>query len=305
MTLTHPIAMCRNQLTAERWKARFTSIVTFHRRKSLADFGKQIRLRRILRHDRGTLVVAFDHALVLGPIPGTIDPARQIRRFVEAKADAILLNLTSIRYFAESVSSDHMPGLIARLDWTTAFNESAKVGANGFQTCLVAHPEDALRSGADAVITFLFVGGGGDPDFEKKEVERVGSLARECERAGIPLIVESLARGNQVENPRDSRWLMLHTRMAAELGADIIKTENAGDVPTMREVVRACPVPILVLGGSRTSTDEEVLNVVRSIVQSGAAGVFFGRNIFQADNMPELLQRVRSILGDQTPPQGK
>jgi DhnA family fructose-bisphosphate aldolase class Ia len=89
--------MCRDQLTVERWKSRFTSIVTFHRRKSLADFGKQIRLRRILRHDRGTLVVAFDHALVLGPIPGTIDPARQIRRFVEAKADAILLNLSSIR----------------------------------------------------------------------------------------------------------------------------------------------------------------------------------------------------------------
>jgi DhnA family fructose-bisphosphate aldolase class Ia len=272
----------------------------------LADFGKQIRLRRILRHDRGTLVVAFDHALVLGPIPGTIDPARQIRRFVEAKADAILLNLSSVHYFAESVSSsDHAPGLIVRLDWTTAFNEPTKLGPNAFQTCLVAHPEDALRSGADAVITFFFVGGGGDAEFERREVERVGSLASECERAGIPLIVESLARGSQVQNPRDSKWLRLHTRMAAELGADVIKTENAGDLPTMREVVSACPVPILVLGGSRTSTDEEVLNVVRSIVQSGAAGVFFGRNIFQADNMPELLQRVRSILGEQAPPQGQ
>lgn len=257
--------------------------------------GKQIRLRRILKHNRGTLVVAFDHPLVLGPIPGTLDPARQIQRFVEATADAILMNLGSIRYFAEAVQTRDVPGLIARLDWTTGFNEAAKVSPNGFQTCLVAHPEEALKAGADAVITFLFMGSG-DAEFEKKEIQRVGELARECERCGIPLIVESLARGAQVENPRDPKWLMLHTRVAAELGADVIKTENAADVATMRKVVAACPIPILVLGGTRTSSDEEVVSVVRSIMQSGAAGVFFGRNIFQADNMPQLLQRVRSEL---------
>jgi len=261
----------------------------------LPDFGKTIRLRRILRQDRGTLVIAFDHPLVLGPIPGTLDPARQIQRFVDAKADAILLNLGAIRYFAEAVTPGEAPGLIARLDWTTAFSDSAKHVPDGFQTCLVAHPEDALRAGADAVITFLFVGSG-DADFEKKEVERVGALARDCERAGIPLFVESLARGASVENPRDPKWLMLHTRMAAELGADVIKTESAEDVDTMRKVVSACPVPILVLGGTRSGSDQEVLAAVHAIVQSGAAGVFFGRNIFQADDMPKLLERVRAEL---------
>jgi len=266
----------------------------------LGNFGKQIRLHRILQPDRGTLVVAFDHPLVLGPIPGTIDPARQIRRFVEAKADAILTNLGSFRYFAEAIRSGCGPGLIARLDWTTGFNESAMTSLNGFQTCLVAHPEDALRAGADAVISFLFMGSG-DAAFERKEIQRVGELARECERCGIPLVVESLARGAQVQNPRDPKWLMLHSRVAAELGADIIKTEMAEDVETMRKVVSACPIPILVLGGTRTSSDEEVVSVVRGIVQSGASGVFFGRNIFQADDMPGLLQRVRSELAKVLP----
>lgn len=267
----------------------------------MGNFGKQIRLRRILQPDRGTLVIAFDHPLVLGPIPGTLDPGRQIQRFVDAKADAILLNLGSLRYFAEAVQSASAPGLIARLDWTTAFNESAKTSANGFQTCLVAHPEDALRAGADAVISFLFMGSG-DAEFEKKEIQRVGELARECESCGIPLIVESLARGPQVENPRDPKWLMLHTRVAAELGANIIKTEAADDIETMRKVVGACPIPILVLGGTRSNSDEEVVSVVRSIVQSGAAGVFFGRNIFQADDMAGLLQRVRSELASKVLP---
>jgi DhnA family fructose-bisphosphate aldolase class Ia len=269
----------------------------------LGDFGKRIRLNRLLRHDRRTLVVAFDHAMILGPIAGTLDPAKQIKRLVEAKADAVLLNLGNIRHFAEALSSGHVPGLIVRLDWTTAFNESAAGSPNGLQTCLVAHPEDALRSGADAVITFLFVGSG-DGGFEKKEVQRVGSLARECERVGIPLIVESLARGAQVQNPREAKWLMLHTRMAAELGADVIKTEHAEDIDTMRKVVSACPVPILVLGGSRAGTDEEVVSTVHTIVQSGAAGVFFGRNIFQSDNIPELVRRIHAALADKTSVQG-
>lgn len=261
----------------------------------MSDYGKRIRLKRILRYHRGTLVVAFDHALILGPIPGTLDPQEKIAQFVKAEADAILLNLGAMKYFADAVSAGHMPGLITRLDWTTAFHDSARVTPNGFQTCLVAHPEDALRAGADAVISFLFVGSG-DADFEKKEIQRVGKLARECERVGIPLVVESLARGAQVDNPRDSKWLMLHTRVAAELGADVVKTENAEDPETMRAVVSACPIPILVLGGGRTGSDDEVLSNVRVIMQSGAAGVFFGRNIFQADDMPKLLQRVRSEL---------
>ena len=225
-------------------------------------------------------------------------------RFVEAQADAVLLNLGNFRYFAEAVSHRHAPGLIARLDWTTAFNDAAKTIPHGFQTCLVAHPEDALHAGADAVITFLVVGSG-DAEFEKKEVERVGSLARECERIGLPLVVESLARGTRVENPREPKWLMLHTRMAAELGADIIKTENATDVETLRSVTSACPIPILVLGGSRTGSDEEVMNTVRGIVEAGAAGVFFGRNIFQADNMPDLLHRVRTLLAGKVSTQGR
>lgn len=261
----------------------------------MGDFGKRIRMRRILQHDRGTLVIAFDHPLILGPIPGTLDPAKQVQKFMDAEADAVLLNLGAIRYFAGAAPSKRSPGLIVRLDWTTAFHDAARLSPAGYQTCLVAHPEDALRDGADAVITFLFMGSG-DADFEKKEIQRVGELARACERCGMPLIVESLARGAQVENPRDPQWLKLHTRIAAELGADVIKTESAESSARMQEVVSACPIPVLVLGGSRTTSDEDVVSSVRVIMQSGAAGVFFGRNIFQAEDMPLLLQRVRSEL---------
>ncbi len=270
----------------------------------MGDLGKAIRLRRLLRPDGGTLVIAFDHALILGPIPGTADPGNQIRKFVEAMPDGVLLNLGNFHYFADlAPSAPSLPALIARLDWTTAFNDEAKTIPRGFQTCLVARPEEALRVGADAVISFLIMGSG-NADFERKEIARVGSLARECEAIGIPLVVESLARGASVQNSRDLKWLKLHTRVAAELGADVIKTENAIDSGSLKEMISACPVPIFVLGGSRGGSDDEVVSTVRGIVDAGAAGVFFGRNIFQADDMPALLRRVRSVLAAKASVQG-
>jgi len=260
----------------------------------LANYGKPIRLHRVLGAGP-TIVVAFDHPLVHGPIPGTGDPAAQIQSFIEANVDSILVNFGAIQHFAKATFKNAHPGLIARLDWTTALGSATGIPATDFKSCLVAHPEDALRQGADAVITFLIVGSG-NAEFEKSEIRRVGAVARECERVGIPLVVESLARGPQVENPSDPNWLKLHSRIAAELGADVIKTEYSGDPASMRTVVEACPIPILVLGGSRTGSDADVLKVVNAIAQSGAAGVFFGRNVFQAEDMPALLQKVHATL---------
>jgi DhnA family fructose-bisphosphate aldolase class Ia len=145
------------------------------------------------------------------------------------------------------------------------------------------------------VIVFLVVGSG-DADFDRSEIQRVARVSRECEQLGLPLIVESLARGAAVHNPQDPEWLLLHTRIAAELGADAIKTEYTGDPETMHRVIDSCPIPVLVLGGSRSGTDHEVLNVVRSIMRAGAAGVFFGRNIFQAKNIPGLMERIHLVL---------
>jgi len=246
---------------------------------------------------RGSLVVAFDHPLVLGPIPGTTKPAEQIARFVEGRADAILLNIGSFRYVAEALNDGYnVPALIARLDWTTALGMAPNNPATESRSCLVANPEEAARVGADAVITFLVVGSG-DADFEREEIRRVALTARKCEQLGLPLIVESLARGKNLRAPNDPAWLKLHTRMAAELGADVIKTEFTSNTDTMREVVEGCPIPILVLGGTRTGSDEDILKVTRQIVRSGAAGVFFGRNVFQATNIPALMQRLHAVVG--------
>ncbi|MGA9979526.1 MAG: hypothetical protein WBQ08_12955 [Candidatus Sulfotelmatobacter sp.] len=243
--------------------------------------------------------MAFDHALVLGPIPGTEDPLGKIRQFAQAKVDALLLNLGLIRQFANSTILGSIPPLIARLDWTTVWSAIGQNGNGALYSSLLAHPEEALHHGADAVLTYLVVGTG-DAEFEMKEITRNAEIARECERVGIPLIVESLARGKDVQNPGDPKWLNLHTRMAAELGADMVKTDYSGDVASMRSVVEKCPIPILALGGSRHASDKHALDVVRGVAAAGAAGVFFGRNVFQADNMSTFLEQARAAL-DATP----
>jgi DhnA family fructose-bisphosphate aldolase class Ia len=270
--------------------------LTVYRGPRLSDSGRIIRLNRILRGDRHkALVVAFDHALVLGPIPGTEDPVSQIQRFAVGGADAILLNLGLMQDCIASLASAPLPGIIARIDWTTGWCASGNSDDGELRGCLLARPADALRQGADAVLTYLVVGTG-DTDFEAKEIERNAEVARECERIGMPLIVETLARGKQVSNPRDSKWLSLHTRMAVELGASMVKTDYAGDPESMRRIVDGCPVPILVLGGSRYASDEQALDVIRGAMAGGAAGVLFGRNVFQADDIVSFLHKVRAAL---------
>ena len=266
----------------------------------MSDCGKKIRLNRVLGGAKHrALVVAFDHALVLGPIPGTEDPLGKIRQFAQAKVDALLLNLGLIRQFSNSTTPGPIPALIARLDWTTVWSAVGQNGSGALHSAILARPEEALRHGADAVLTYLVVGTG-DAEFEMKEITRNAEVARECERIGIPLIVESLARGKDVQNPGDPKWLNLHTRMAIELGADAVKTDYSGNTASMRSVVEECTIPILVLGGSRHATDKHALHVVRDVAAAGAAGVFFGRNVFQADNIGAFLQQARAALDGET-----
>jgi DhnA family fructose-bisphosphate aldolase class Ia len=261
-------------------------------RKKVSDFGKNIRLSRIFKApDRKSLVVAFDHGLVRGPIAGTIDPAGQFAKFVKAGADAIMMHFGMLRQ-AQVLLQYPAPSLILRLDWSSVW--ASLISKGKLHTELLGRPEQALRNGADAVITFLFVGTG-DLEFEARQIGQNAEVARECERIGLPLMIETLARGDATSNRTSAEWIKLHTRMAAEIGADVVKTEYTGDVTSMREVVSICPIPILVLGGERQS-DSVATQIISGIVDSGAAGVFFGRNVFQSDDVVDFLKHTRALL---------
>jgi DhnA family fructose-bisphosphate aldolase class Ia len=260
----------------------------------VSDLGKRIRLRRLLKGDNHkALIVAFDHAQYIGPIPGTEDPAGQVRRFAEAQVDGVLMTMGGVKHCTESFHSENAPSLIIRLDWSNIW----RVGPERPETCQVASVENALALGADAVMTYMFMGTG-DADFEGAEIARNAAVARECERLGMPHIMEPLARGKEVKDPTDPDWVRLHTRIASELGADLIKTDYTGDPVTMRSVIDVCPTPILALGGAKTTSDAATLEVIRGIARSGAKGLVFGRNVFQAENMVEFIRRAKALLAE-------
>lgn len=263
----------------------------------MSDWGKKLRLNRILgRHTRKPLVVAFDHGLPLGPIPGTLNPAAQVEAFADAGVDGVLLTPGMARLCAQSLLHPNAPSLIMRLDWSslwTSFGDAGKLRSE-----MLATPEQALISGADGVLTYLLIGTG-DVEFEAREIARNSELARECERLGMPLIIESLARGKATPDPTAPETLMLHTRIAAELGADLIKTESTDDPRSMAEVVKACPLPVMILGGARQRNDDDALEQLRGIVKAGAAGAFIGRNVFQAPDVRDFLDQACAVLGEE------
>jgi DhnA family fructose-bisphosphate aldolase class Ia len=138
-----------------------------------------------------------------------------------------------------------------------------------------------------------------DPDIETREIEKNALVARACETAGIPFIIEPMARGLLAGDRRyDAELIRMHVRNAAELGADAIKTDYSGQKETFESVVEGCPVPILIAGGPKTKTLEDGLKMVEGAMQAGATGVLFGRNIFQADDPVNMLRAIRAIIHD-------
>lgn len=264
-----------------------------------ADCGKKIRLGRILDpHTQKSVAVAFDHGFSSGPMPGNVKPRQTMAKLVEGGADAVLVAPGVARLCADFFVGKSAPALILRLDWTNMFRPGERLGYEEGRTRLIATVEDAVRFGADAVLTFMFVGYE-DPDVEAREIEKNALVARACEAAGIPFIIEPMARG-LLAGPRryDAELIRMHVRNAAELGADAIKTDYSGAKETFESVVEGCPVPILIAGGPKTETLEAGLKMVEGAMQAGAAGVLFGRNVFQAEDPVNMLRAIRAIVHD-------
>lgn len=264
-----------------------------------ADCGKKIRLGRILDpRTQKSVAVAFDHGLSSGPISGIVKPRETMARLVEGGADAILVSPGVARLCADFFVGKSAPALILRLDWTNMFRPGEKLGYKEGRTSLIGAVEDAVRFGADAVLTFMFVGYE-DPDVEAREIEKNALVARACEAAGIPHIIEPMARG-LLAGPRryDAELIRMHVRNAAELGADAIKTDYSGAKETFKSVVEGCPVPILIAGGPKAETIEASLEMVEGAMQAGAAGVLFGRNVFQAEDPASMVKAIRAIVHD-------
>ena len=266
-----------------------------------ARVGKEIRLGRILRPDtKRSVTVAFSHGVLLGPGKGylTYEQMAQMMKIFQ-DADAVMLSPGMLNQLSEFYVGRDRPGLIIQADWQNVGRaRRGEFPCEGLSVPMMT-ADEAVASGADAIMTYLWMGGD-DPALEAEEVARNSAFCRACEAVGLPVMIESRGLGKEYGedgNP-DLELLKFHTRVAAELGADFIKTKYSGTVDTFKEVTSQCPVPILVAGGSRLSTVKDALQLVDDVIAGGGAGVVFGRNIFQFDDpaamLKGILERVHS-----------
>jgi DhnA family fructose-bisphosphate aldolase class Ia len=127
-------------------------------------------------------------------------------------------------------------------------------------------------------------------------MDAITSMANAAHNAGLPMIVESVLWGNRVIEQKDPERLAFGARVAFELGADIVKTEYSGDASSMRDIVNSCPVPVMVLGGSRTNDFDGLLENTRDAIGVGAKGVIYGRNVWQNDDPIGVSRQLREII---------
>jgi DhnA family fructose-bisphosphate aldolase class Ia len=216
----------------------------------------------------------------------------------EAGVDGVILSPGAARRLGPAMARRRGPALILRLDQTTMWREGTPLAYRDGATRLIASVEDAVTLGADAVITYLFVGHN-DPALETRAFEDNAAVNRAARAMGMPHIIETMAaRGALAGNPFAREPVALHTRIGAELGADVIKTDWPGSAAGLRDITADVPVPVLLAGGPRQESDRGTLGLVAEIMAAGAAGILFGRAIFQARDPLAMMQACRAIIHD-------
>jgi len=234
------------------------------------------------RNTGKTIIVPMDHGVSQGPIPGLIDLGRTIDLIAEGGANAVVghmgLALHGHRRHGRDV------GLILHLSASTA------VGPDPNEKVLVNTVPNALRMGADGVSMHINVGA----DSEAQMLADLGRIAIECMDWGMPLLAMMYPRGKKIANEHDAGHVKLAARVAAELGADIVKTVYTGDPDTFKEVTAGCPVPVVVAGGSKTD-ESATLELIEGAMEGGAAGISIGRNAFQHPS-PDRFVRAAALI---------
>jgi len=247
--------------------------------------GKKIRLERIIDRNSGrTVIVPMDHGMTMGPVPGLTNMASTIDKIVNGGANAIVLHKGLVTAGHRGSGKD--VGLIIHLFASTTLgpDPNAKV--------TVTEVEEAIQLGADAVSVHVNLGA----PTEGEMLRETGRIARDCARWGIPLLVMMYCRGEKIRNQYDVRYVKHAARVGAELGADIVKVVYTGSVRTFREVVRGCPVPVVIAGGEKMESEREFLTVVHDSLLAGGAGVSIGRNVFQHRYPMRMVEAIGAIV---------
>jgi putative autoinducer-2 (AI-2) aldolase len=241
------------------------------------DWGMKDRLSRIFRPDTGkTVMLAFDHGYMMGATAGlermdlSIEP-------LAPYADALMATRGALRSCIQPIHNK--PIILRASAGSTILKDDMSHEVIGVDI------DDAVRINASCQAIQVFIGANGECSSLQNLVNTIDAGAR----LGIPTLGVT-AVGKEME--RTTRYFMLATRVLAELGSQIVKTYYCDD---FEKVVAACPVPIVVAGGKKIP-EIDALELAYKSIQSGAAGVDMGRNVFQAEDPVAMIKAVGGVV---------
>ena len=243
--------------------------------------GKARRLKKIIRKDGRTIIVPMDHGVTIGPMQGIIDMQKITNQLLEGRVDAILVH----KGIAKRINTEEA-GLIVMLSGASNLgpNPNGKI-----QVCSVG---EALRLGADAVSVHVNIGA----QDEDRMLANLGKVSEECEHYGLPLLAMMYPRGPKILDEHDVNAVAHAARIGAELGADIIKTNYTGNIDTFKTVTESCSAPVVIAGGPKCKSLNEILQTTHNALQGGAAGLSIGRNVFQCENPTTIIKALSAIV---------
>jgi putative autoinducer-2 (AI-2) aldolase len=249
------------------------------------DWGMRNRLSRLIGEDGRCQFLPIDHGYFQGPTHCLEQPGETIRELLPY-ADGLFVTRGVLR---SCVDPDTDTPVILRVSGATSV-----VGKDLANEVITTSVEEMIRLNVAAVGISIFVGS----DYEKKTLENLSDLVNMCEDYGIPVMAVT-AVGKELEK-RAARYLALSCRIAAELGAKIVKTYYCPE--DFDKVTSGCPVPVVMAGGPKCETALEVFQFVYDGLQKGAIGVNLGRNVWQHPHPAAMMRALHAVIhADATP----
>jgi predicted phospho-2-dehydro-3-deoxyheptonate aldolase len=247
--------------------------------------GKKIRLERIIdRNSHRTVIIPMDHGVTVGPIEGLCDMRTAVSKVVAGGANAILMHKGIVHAGHRGTGKD--VGLIIHLSGGTTLSPDPNAKE------LVCTVEEALKLGADAVSIHINLGASTD----REMLRQFGLVSERCFEWQMPLIAMMYTRGAKIKDEYDVSYAKHAARVGAELGADIVKVVYTGSPESFTEVVQGCPVPVVIAGGPKMGSDEDIFRMVEGALKAGGAGVSIGRNAFQHKTPEKLVAALCAMV---------
>jgi DhnA family fructose-bisphosphate aldolase class Ia len=260
------------------------------------------RLNRLFNAKSGrALDVAVDHGFFGDPsfIVGIEDMRKTIKTLVDANPDAVQLTMGQARIL-QSIPGKNKPALVMRTDVANVYG--TKLDSHLYSHHVPHAVEEAVRLDA-ACLCVNLIQLPNSPEIREANIKSIMALRAEATKYNMPLMIEPLvmqdnskAGGYMVDG--DTKKVVTLVRQAIELGADMIKADPTDDISDYHKVIEvAGDIPVLVRGGGRVE-DRVLLERTVAVLEAGAKGIVYGRNVVQHPNPSGITKALMSILHD-------